>query len=142
MYFLWYFQQHNQTPENIFHNIFPNTTKHLKIFSFPENILREPNTALIAKTRPPHHRKAPQRKAWLVWASQVTTCAPISRTTVPHDIILSLSLKKIPQSNLGFFIILKRKKGYFGWFGVAAMYGEWVVFCYRLFFFLIFFFSF
>ena len=37
MCFLWYFQQHNQTPENIFHNIFWNATKHLKIFSFPEN---------------------------------------------------------------------------------------------------------
>ena len=37
MCFLWYFQQHNQTPENIFHNIFLNATKHLKIFSFPKN---------------------------------------------------------------------------------------------------------
>ena len=35
--FLYYFQQHNQTLENIFQNIFWNATKHLKIFSFPEN---------------------------------------------------------------------------------------------------------
>ena len=39
MCFLYYFQEYNQTPENIFQNIFWNTTKHLKIFSFPENIL-------------------------------------------------------------------------------------------------------
>ena len=31
------FQQHNQTLENIFQSIFRNATKHLKIFSFPEN---------------------------------------------------------------------------------------------------------
>ena len=38
MDFLEHFQQHNQTLENIFQSIFWNTTKHLKIFSFPENI--------------------------------------------------------------------------------------------------------
>ena len=38
MCFLYYFQKYNQTPENIFQNIFWNATKHLKIFSFPENI--------------------------------------------------------------------------------------------------------
>ena len=37
MCFLYYFQQHNQTLENIFQNIFWNATKHLKKFSFPEN---------------------------------------------------------------------------------------------------------
>ena len=37
MCFLWYFQKHNQTPKNIFQNIFWNATKHLKIFSFSEN---------------------------------------------------------------------------------------------------------
>ena len=37
MCFLWYFQEHNQTPENIFQNFFWNATKHLKIFSFPKN---------------------------------------------------------------------------------------------------------
>ena len=37
MCFIYYFQQHNQTLENIFQNIFWNATKHLKIFSFPEN---------------------------------------------------------------------------------------------------------
>ena len=37
MCFLYYFQQHNQTLENIFQSIFWNATKHLKIFSFPEN---------------------------------------------------------------------------------------------------------
>ena len=37
MCFLYYFQQHNQALENIFQNIFWNATKHLKIFSFPEN---------------------------------------------------------------------------------------------------------
>ena len=45
MGFLEHFQEYNQTPENIFQNIFWNATKHLKIFFFPENILREPNTA-------------------------------------------------------------------------------------------------
>ena len=39
MCFLWYFQKHNQTPENIFQNIFWNATKHL--FSFPENSISE-----------------------------------------------------------------------------------------------------
>ena len=39
MGFLEHFQEYNQTPENIFQNIFWNATKHLKIFSFPENIL-------------------------------------------------------------------------------------------------------
>ena len=38
MGFLEYFQQYNQTLENIFQNIFWNATKHLKIFSFPKNI--------------------------------------------------------------------------------------------------------
>ena len=38
MGFLKYFQQHNQTLENIFQNILWNATNHLKIFSFPENI--------------------------------------------------------------------------------------------------------
>ena len=47
MGFLEHFQEYNQTPENIFQNIFWNATKHLKIFSFPKNILREPNTALM-----------------------------------------------------------------------------------------------
>ena len=37
MGFLKHFQQNNQTLENIFQNIFWNATKHLKIFSFPEN---------------------------------------------------------------------------------------------------------
>ena len=37
MCFLYYFQQHNQTLENIFQRIFWNATKHLKIFFFPEN---------------------------------------------------------------------------------------------------------
>ena len=37
MGFLEHFQEYNQTPENIFQNIFWNATKHLKIFSFPEN---------------------------------------------------------------------------------------------------------
>ena len=45
MGFLEHFQEYNQTPENIFQNIFWNATKHLKIFYFLENILREPNTA-------------------------------------------------------------------------------------------------
>ena len=45
MCFLYYFQQHNQIPENIFQRIFWNATKYLKMFSFPENILHEPNTA-------------------------------------------------------------------------------------------------
>ena len=50
MGFLEHFQEYNQTPENIFQNIFWNATKHLKIFFFPENIyfskniLLEPNT--------------------------------------------------------------------------------------------------
>ena len=35
--FLEYFQEYNQTPENIFQKIFWNATKHWKIFSFPEN---------------------------------------------------------------------------------------------------------
>ena len=39
MGFLKHFQEYNQTPENIFQNIFWNATKDLKIFSFPENIL-------------------------------------------------------------------------------------------------------
>ena len=39
MGFLEYFQEYNQIPENIFQNSFWNATKHLKIFSFPENIL-------------------------------------------------------------------------------------------------------
>ena len=38
MGFLEHFQHHNQTLENIFQSIFWNATKHLKIFSFPENI--------------------------------------------------------------------------------------------------------
>ena len=37
MCFLRYFQEHNQTSENIFRNIFWNATKYMKIFSFPEN---------------------------------------------------------------------------------------------------------
>ena len=37
MIFLWYFQEHNQTSENIFWNIFWNATKHMKTFSFPKN---------------------------------------------------------------------------------------------------------
>ena len=37
MCFLRYFQEHNQTSENIFRNIFWNATKHMKIFSFSEN---------------------------------------------------------------------------------------------------------
>ena len=51
MSFLEHFQEYNQTPENIFQNIFWNATKHLKIFFFseniyfPENILLESNTA-------------------------------------------------------------------------------------------------
>ena len=38
MGFLEHFQEHNQTLKNIFQNIFWNATKHMKIFSFPENI--------------------------------------------------------------------------------------------------------
>ena len=37
MDFLEHFQEYNQTPKNIFQNIFWNTTKHLNIFSFPKN---------------------------------------------------------------------------------------------------------
>ena len=37
-FILYYFQEHNQTLENIFQSIFWNATKHLKIFSFPKNI--------------------------------------------------------------------------------------------------------
>ena len=37
MCFLYYFQQHNQTLENIFQSIFWNATKHLKIFFFSKN---------------------------------------------------------------------------------------------------------
>ena len=47
MCFLRYFQEHNQTSENIFRNIFWNATKHIKIFSFPEILLHEPNAAKI-----------------------------------------------------------------------------------------------
>ena len=51
MCFLWYFQEHNQTPENIFQNIFWNATKHMKTFSFseieyfPKILLHKPNGA-------------------------------------------------------------------------------------------------
>ena len=38
MGFLEHFQEHNQTLENIFQSIFWNEAKHLKIFSFSENI--------------------------------------------------------------------------------------------------------
>ena len=41
MCFPYYFQQHNQTLENIFQTTFQNTTKYLKIFSFPENSISE-----------------------------------------------------------------------------------------------------
>ena len=41
MGFLEHFQEYNQTPENIFQNVFQNATKHLKIFSFPENEISE-----------------------------------------------------------------------------------------------------
>ena len=41
MCFLYYFQQHNQTLENIFQSIFWNAIKHLKIFSFLENSISE-----------------------------------------------------------------------------------------------------
>ena len=41
MCFLMYFQEHNQTSENIFRNIFWNTTKRMKIFSFPKNSISE-----------------------------------------------------------------------------------------------------
>ena len=44
MCFLWYFQEHNQTLENIFRNIFWNATKHMKTFSFPENRIFSGNT--------------------------------------------------------------------------------------------------
>ena len=37
MCFLWYFQEYNQTSENIFRKFFWNATKHIKTFSFPEN---------------------------------------------------------------------------------------------------------
>ena len=37
MCFLYYFQEHNQTLENIFQSIYWNATKHLKIFSFSKN---------------------------------------------------------------------------------------------------------
>ena len=46
MCFLWYFQEYNQTSENIFRNFFWNATKHMKTFSFPEMLLHEPNGAL------------------------------------------------------------------------------------------------
>ena len=39
-----------QTPKNIFRKIFWNTTKHIKTFSFPEMLLREPNTALVTNS--------------------------------------------------------------------------------------------
>ena len=57
MCFLMYFQEHNQTSENIFRNIFWNTTKRMKIFSFLKNIyfleilLHEPNATLVVKTK-------------------------------------------------------------------------------------------
>ena len=41
MCFLYYFQKHNQTLENIFQSIYWNATKHLKIFSFPKNSISE-----------------------------------------------------------------------------------------------------
>ena len=41
MCFLWYFQEHNQTSENIFQNSFWNATKHMKTFSFLENSISE-----------------------------------------------------------------------------------------------------
>ena len=41
MCFLWYFQEHNQTSENIFRNIFWNATKHMKTFYFLENSISE-----------------------------------------------------------------------------------------------------
>ena len=41
MCFLYYFQQQNQTLENIFQSIFWNATKHLKIFSFLKNNISE-----------------------------------------------------------------------------------------------------
>ena len=59
MCFLWYFQEYNQTPKNIFRNIFWNATKRMKIFSFseniyfPKNILHETNTALASLFLPP-----------------------------------------------------------------------------------------
>ena len=37
MCFLWYFQEYNQTSENIFRKFFWNATKHVKTLSFPEN---------------------------------------------------------------------------------------------------------
>ena len=60
MCFLWYFQEYNQTSENIFRKFFWNATKHMKTFSFPESsifgkylfsrmLLHEPNAALDAK---------------------------------------------------------------------------------------------
>ena len=41
MCFLWYFQEYNQTSENIFRKFFWNATKHMKTFSFPENSISE-----------------------------------------------------------------------------------------------------
>ena len=41
MCFLWYFQEYNQTSENIFRKFFWNAIKHMKIFSFPKNNISE-----------------------------------------------------------------------------------------------------
>ena len=60
MYFLWYFQEHNQTSENIFRNFFWNATKHMKIFSFLKNsisgkYLFSGNAFTRTKRSPSHH---------------------------------------------------------------------------------------
>ena len=39
--FLWYFQEYNQTSENIFRKFFWNATKYMKTFSFPKNSISE-----------------------------------------------------------------------------------------------------
>ena len=44
-----YFQERNQTFENIFQGIFKNATKHLKIISFLENIFRRTKHSLRVK---------------------------------------------------------------------------------------------
>ena len=77
------FSEHNQTLENIFQSIFWNATKHLKIFSFPENILHSTKRSLNISTPSPHphtqtfsHTHQKKKKSSLLprtcWRSKIT----------------------------------------------------------------------
>ena len=111
MCFLWYFQEHNQIPENIFRNIFWNAIKHIKTFSFSKRSeehtselqSNDPHsTDLVDRSIAPIKQRSTPTPLDLASATRShlrihRTISPLDQTQSPLSLPFSLNLTEFDE---------------------------------------------